>query len=135
MSSTELQSIIDFVKNASAKVLSKTYSEGWTLGQNYLLPTVRSIWSSHPDIASLIVLLITLYVSLTVLNTASRWMYSMVMTMVKMVFLVAMVLGAVWLVKVGQGENGTESVANGVQWAVNKGKQYAWNAAGEYLNR
>src|SRR5579871_5560416 len=132
MSSNDFQSVIDFLKSASSKILSKTYSEGWTLGQNHVFPLVRSLLSNHPDIASLLLLLITLYVSLMVLNTASRWMYSMVMTIVRMVFLVAMVLGAIWLVKVGQGEDGAETVMNSVQWALNKGRRFAWNAAGEF---
>jgi len=135
MSSNDFQSVIDFLKSASSKILSKTYSEGWTLGQNHVFPLVRSLLSNHPDIASLLLLLITLYVSLMVLNTASRWMYSMVMTIVRMVFLVAMVLGAIWLVKVGQGEDGAETVMNSVQWALNKGRRFAWNAAGEFFNR
>jgi len=52
-----------------------------------------------------------------------------------MVFLAALVLGAMWVIKVGQGENASESVSGGVQWAMDKGKRYVWNAAGEMLNR
>jgi hypothetical protein len=119
----------------SYKVLSKTYTGSWTVAEEYILPMFRSLLSSHPDIASLLLLLIVLYVSLMVLSTASRFMYSMVMTVVRMAVLAAMVLGAVWLVKVGQGQNGTETVSNGLNWAVNKGRQYAFQAAGEFLNR
>ena len=135
MSSNDLQNVIDFVKSVSAKVAGKTYTQGMALSEAYVFPTLRSLLSSHPDIASLLVLLIVLYISITVLTTASRFVYSMVMSIVRMVVLAGMILGTVWLVKVGQGQNGTETVLNSVQWAVNKGRQFAWNAAGEYLKR
>jgi len=76
-----------------------------------------------------------LYVSLVVLNTASRWLYSFVMGIMRMAVMGALVLGVVWAIKVGQGEDATETVSGGLQWAMDKGKRYVWNAAGEFLNR
>jgi hypothetical protein len=135
MSQLDFQSLIDYAKSYSYAFLAKTSSHGYTLGQDYVFPTLRKLLSSHPDITSLFLLLITLYISILVLNTASRWMYSFIMSIVRMVFLAALVLGAVWVIKVGQGENGSETAAGGVQWVMDKGKRYVWNAAGEMLNR
>lgn len=135
MSQTELQALLDYAKSVFYKVASTVYSEGWKISQDYVIPTVRSVSSTHPDIASLFVLLITLYISLRVLNTASRWMYSIVMSIVRMVIFGVLVLGAVWMVKVGQGEDASKTVTDGVQWAMDKGRQYVWNAAGELFNR
>lgn len=135
MSHLDFQSLIDYAKSYCYSILAKMSSHGYTLGQEYVFPTLQSLLSSHPDITSLFLLLITLYISILVLNTASRWMYSFIMSIVRMVFLAALVLGAMWVIKVGQGENASESVSGGVQWAMDKGKRYVWNAAGEMLNR
>ena len=135
MSNFDLQSLIDYAKSYSYAFLAKSSSQGYSLGREYVFPTLRSLLSSHPDITSLFLILITLYISLVVLNTASRWMYSFVMGIVRMAFLAALVLGAVWVIKVGQGENGSETITGGAQWVMDKGKRYVWNAAGEMLNR
>jgi uncharacterized membrane protein len=131
----DIDTLLEHAKTYSSQFLSKSFSTGYGLARDYVFPTLRSLLSSHPDITSLLLLLVTLYVSLMVLNTASRWMYSAVMGVVKMVVMLALILGAVWVVKTGQGENATENMAGGVQWAMGKGKRYAWNAAGGYLNR
>jgi hypothetical protein len=128
-------SVVETLKSYSAQFLSKSASTSYAAAQDYVFPTLRSLLSTHPDITSLFLLLITLYVSLMVLNTATRWMYSTVIGFVKMLVMLALILGVVWVVKVGQGENGTESIAGGAQWVMDKGKRYIWNAAGEFLNR
>jgi hypothetical protein len=135
MSSTDLQSLVDFLKSISGSFLNKSFTEGSNAFQNYVFPTLRSLLSSHPDIMSLFLLLITLYVSILVLNTASRWMYSFVMGIVRMVFMGALVMGVVWAIKVGQGEDASATMNGGIQWAINKGKQYVFGAAGELFNR
>jgi Nuclear pore assembly and biogenesis len=135
MSQLDLQSLLDYLKSYSFSFLSKSYSQGWTLCQEYVLPALRSLLSSHPDIASLFLLLITLYVSLMVLNTASRWMYSLVLGIVRMFFMMALVVGALWVVRVGQGKDTSEDVLGNVQWAMDKGKQYIWNVVGDLLHR
>ncbi len=133
--SFDLQHLADYLKSASFAAVNKSFSEGWAVTQDYVFPTLRSLLSSHPDITSLFLLLIMLYVSLVVLNTASRWLYSFVMGIVRMAVMGALVLGVVWAIKVGQGEDATETVSGGLQWAMDKGKRYVWNAAGEFLNR
>lgn len=135
MSSTDFQRLVDYLKSASFAAVNKSVSEGWAVTQDYVFPTLRSLLSSHPDITSLFLLLITLYVSLVVLNTASRWMYSVIMGIVRMAVMGALVLGVVWAIKVGQGEDASDTVSGGLQWAMDKGKRYVWNAAGEFLNR
>jgi Nuclear pore assembly and biogenesis len=135
MSQADLQNLVDFLKPYGYSFLSKLYSQGWILGQEYIFPTFRSLLSSHPDIISLFLLLVTLYMSLMVLNTVSRLMYSFVMGILRMSVMVALVLGAVWIVKAGRGEDATEMFAGGVQWVLGKGKQYVWNATGNFLNR
>jgi len=135
MSNFDLQSLIDYAKSYSYAFLAKSSSQGYSLGREYVFPTLRSLLSNHPDITSLFLILITLYISLVVLNTASRWMYSFVMGIIRMAFLAALVLGAVWVIKVGQGENGSETITGGAQWVMDKGKRYVWNAAGEMFNR
>lgn len=52
-----------------------------------------------------------------------------------MAVMLALLLGAVWVIRVGQGEDASPKVPGGIQWAMDKGKQYVWNAAGELLNR
>jgi hypothetical protein len=135
MSNLDFQSLVNTLKSYSYYFLSKSSSQGWAVGQEYVFPTIRSLLANHPDITSLFLLLIVLYVSLMVLTTASRWMYSFVMGILRMVFVAALILGAVWVVKVGQGENGKETLSGGAQWVMDKGKQYVWNAAGEMFNR
>lgn len=135
MLQANLQSLLDYSKSLSFSFLSKTYSQGWLLGQEYVFPTLRSLLSSHPDITSLFLLLITFYVSLMVLSTASRWMYSLIMGTIRMAVMLALLLGAVWVIRVGQGEDSLPKVPGGIQWAMDKGKQYVWNAVGELLNR
>jgi len=135
MSQADLQSLLDYLRSSLFSFVSRIYLGGWSLGQEYVFPSLRSVLSSHPDITSLFVLLITFYVSLMVLNTASRWMYSFIMGTVRMAVMLALVLGTVWVIKVGQGEDALQMVAGGVQWAMDKGKQYIWNAAGELFKR
>lgn len=70
-----------------------------------------------------------------VLNTASRLLYSAVMGVVRMLFFGGLVLGAVWMIKIGQGGDTSQTFANGLQWVVDKGKRYVWNAAGDLFNQ
>jgi Nuclear pore assembly and biogenesis len=135
MSKEYLQTLLDYAKSYSYHFLGKSYSQGWALSQEHIFPTLRSLLSSHPDITSLVLLLIVLYVSLTVLNTASRWMYSFVMGIIRMAVMLALVVGAVWVIKVGQGEDASATVTGGINWAMDKGKQYIWNTAGDLFNR
>ena len=135
MSQADIQSLLDYLKSLSFSFISKAYLQGWSLSQEYVFPTVRSLLSSHPDITSLFLLLITLYVSLMVLSTASRWMYSFIMGIFRMAVMLVLILGAVWVVKVGQGEDASPKIAGVFQWAMDKGKRYVWNAAGELFNR
>lgn len=51
-----------------------------------------------------------------------------------MLFMMALVLGTLWVVRVGQGKDASEVVGS-VQWAMDKGKQYVWNSVGELLHR
>lgn len=62
-------------------------------------------------------------------------MYSIVMSLVRLFFMAALVLGAAWVVKVGRGEDAVETVSQTVQWVMDKGRQYAWSAAGQVFNR
>ena len=135
MSHLDLQSLLDYAKSYTYALLAKSMSHGYALGQEYILPTLRNLLTNHPDITSLFLLITTLYISVMVLNTASRWMYSFIMSIVRTIFLAMLVLGTIWVIKVGQGEDVSETVAGGVHWAVDKGKRYVWNAAGEMLNR
>jgi hypothetical protein len=131
----DLQSVLDYAKSTGYSFLSKTYSQGYALTEQHVAPTVRSLLSNHPDIASLALLLIIFYISLLVLNTASRWMYSIIMSVVRLLFMAALVLGVVWVVKVGRGEDAVQTVTDSVQWAVEKGREYAWNVAGQVFKR
>jgi hypothetical protein len=133
--SPDLQSALDYAKSTGYSFLSKTYSQGYALTEQHVAPTVRSLLSNHPDIASLALLLIIFYISLLVLNTASRWMYSIIMSVVRLLFMAALVLGVVWVVKVGRGEDAVQTVTDSVQWAVEKGREYAWNVAGQVFKR
>jgi len=133
--SQDVQTILDYAKSIGFSFLSKAYTQGYALTEQYILPTLRSLLSNHPDVASLLLLLITFYVSLLVLNTASRWMYSIVMSLVRLFFMAALVLGAVWVVKVGRGEDAVKTVSEGMQRVMYMGRQYAWAAAGQVLNR
>jgi hypothetical protein len=58
-------------------------------------------------------------------------MYSLIMGLIRMAFMLTLLLGAVWVIRVGQGEDVPAHVTGGLQWAMDKGKQYVWNAAGE----
>jgi hypothetical protein len=62
-------------------------------------------------------------------------MYSFIMGVFRMAVMLVLILGAVWVVKVGQGEDASPKIAGSVQWAMEKGKRYVWNAAGELFNR
>ena len=135
MSHLDLQGLLDLAKSYSYAFLAKSTSQGYALSQEYIFPILRNLLSSHPDITSPFLLLITLYISLMILNTASRWIYSFVISILRMIFMATLVLGAVWVIKVGQGENGSEAVAGGVHWVVDKGKRYFWNPADEMFNR
>lgn len=134
MSQGDLQSLLGYLKSLSFSFLSKTYLQGWSFGQEYVVPTFRSLLSSHPDITSLFLLLITFYVSLMILTTASRWMYSFIMGIFRMTVMLVLILGTVWVIKVGQGEDASPKVAGGVRWVMDKGKRYVWDAAGELFN-
>jgi hypothetical protein len=85
---------------------------------------------------SLFLMLITLYVSLMVLNTASRLIYSFIFGMIRMAVMGVLILGVVWVIKAGQGDIDTVSNAlvDNVQWVMDQGKRYIWNAAGDLLN-
>ena len=52
-----------------------------------------------------------------------------------MAVMAALILGAVWVIKAGQGEDASKAVGGSVQWAMDKGKRYIWNTAGDFLNR
>jgi hypothetical protein len=132
----ELQSILDYAISISFFFLSKAYILGYTLTTQYIFPIVRYILSNHPDVVSLFLLLLSLYISLLVLNMASRWMYSIVMGFVRLFLMAVLVLGAVWVVKVSRGEDAVQMVSQNVLWAMDKGRQYAWNMAGQaFFNR
>jgi hypothetical protein len=62
-------------------------------------------------------------------------MYSFVMGFVRMLFMGALVLGVVWAIKVGQGEDASATMNGGIQWAINKGKRYVFGAAAELFKR
>jgi Nuclear pore assembly and biogenesis len=128
--SSDVQTVINALKWFHVNVISHVYVKAYTLSQKYILPTAQSLASRHPDLASLLLLLILLYVSLMVLRTASRWMYSLVVGIVRTAFILLLLLGTIWIIKVGQGDDKTaDKFASSFQWALNKGKQVAWNAA------
>jgi hypothetical protein len=135
MSQVDPQSLLDYFKSISFSFLSKMYLQGWSLCQEYVFPTLRSLLSSHPDITSLFLLLITFYASLMVLTTASRWMYSFIMGTIRMAILLTLILGLVWVIRVGEGEDASLKAMEGVQWVTDKGKRYIWNTAWELFNR
>ena len=68
----DAQIILDYAKSYFYAFISKAYAQGWVFGEQYVFPTLRNLLSSHPDITSLFLLLLVLYISLMVLNTASR---------------------------------------------------------------
>jgi Nuclear pore assembly and biogenesis len=127
--------VLDYLKSNLYTLANTSYEIGTTFAQDYVVPGLRSLFSTHPDIASLLLLLLILYTSLMILNTATRWMYSFVMTVIRMIFLAALVLGAVWIIKIGQGEDASASVASSVDWAKAKGREYILNIAGGFINR
>jgi hypothetical protein len=81
-------------------------------------------------------MLITLYVSLMVLNTASKLIYSFIFGMIRMAVMGVLVLGVLWVIKAGQGDIDTVSnvLGGSVQWIMDQGKRYIWNATGDLLN-
>ena len=54
---------------------------------------------------------------------------------VRMAIMLALVLGVVWVIRVGEGEDASLKAMEGVQWVMDKGKRYIWNAALELFNR
>jgi hypothetical protein len=49
--------------------------------------------------------------------------------------MLALVLGLVWVIEAGQGEDTLKAAKGSLEWAMDKGKRYIWNAAGDFLNR
>ena len=70
-----------------------------------------------------------------VLNTASRWIYSFIFGLIRMTIMAALVLALVWVIEAGQGEDASNTVGGSLEWAVDTGKRYVWNAVGDFLNR
>jgi len=50
--SQDVQTILDYAKSIGFSFLSKAYTQGYALTEQYILPTLRSLLSNHPDVAS-----------------------------------------------------------------------------------
>ena len=66
-----------------------------------------------------------------VFSMASRWMHFLIMGVIRVAVLLALILGLVWVIKT---EDASSAVMVAGRRAMNEGKRYVWNYAGEVLN-
>jgi hypothetical protein len=60
-------------------------------------PLIKSAVNSNPDLTSILLLLIILYISLMILNHVTRMMYSLILTAVKLVVLAIIITAVFWV--------------------------------------
>jgi len=84
---------------------------------------LASASKSNPDLTNLALLLAVIYLSLAILGMATRYVYSTIMTMVKLVMLVVAVAVGLWVYNSGVGEvfSVLQSIAMGLMKESQKG--------------
>lgn len=68
---------------------------------NTAVPPLKSLTSSNPDLWSVFVLLLILYLSLLILSHTTRMLYSFLVTMIRMALVVAMAAVGFWMYQRG----------------------------------
>lgn len=68
-------------------------------------PIIKNALTSNPDLTSVLILLIILYISLLILSHATRMIYSTIMSFVKLLVVAIILLGIFWISI--RGVNGT----------------------------
>ncbi|KAA8903416.1 hypothetical protein TRICI_005706 [Trichomonascus ciferrii] len=66
-------------------------------------PIVKNALKSNPDLTSVLLLLIILYISLLILSHATRMIYSTIMSFVKLTVVAIILLGIFWIAIRGVG--------------------------------
>jgi phosphoglycerol transferase MdoB-like AlkP superfamily enzyme len=94
---------------------------------------LRSYLSSNPDLTTIALLLIILYLSIAILGMATRWIYGMVVMVIRLAFLVGAVAVGVWVYSVGAAEavKTLAQVAESVRGEIEKGGREGWAHAAE----
>ncbi len=60
--------------------------------------------SSNPDLTNIALLLVVIYLSLSILGMATRWMYNIVRNLIRLAMFAAVVVMVVWVYNAGFGE-------------------------------
>ncbi|RPB03195.1 hypothetical protein L873DRAFT_1801337 [Choiromyces venosus 120613-1] len=65
--------------------------------KTHLLGPLKQYATSQPDLMNIALLLVIVYLSLSILGMASRWIYSVVITTLRLLLFVVIVGGAIWV--------------------------------------
>jgi glucan phosphoethanolaminetransferase (alkaline phosphatase superfamily) len=81
--------VLDYVRLSAYRVLSVA------------IPPLKSLTSADPDLVSVLLLVLILYISLLILSHTTRMLYSFVVTMIRLALVVAMAAVAFWMYQRG----------------------------------
>ena len=95
----------DQVIDVLQTILGKTLHFSDTTVRQHIIPQVQNLLSTHGDITSILLLVAVAYFSILILGRASRWMYSLVMTIVRLAFFALFAVAAIYAIRGNQ--NGT----------------------------
>ena len=90
------------ISSVSTLILTRVLSESSPL---------RQFFSGNPDLYQLAVLVAAGWLGLMVLSMATRWIYSLVVMVLRLVFVVAIALVGLWVYAVGVDEAATVGAA------------------------
>ncbi|KAG0634317.1 hypothetical protein HOY80DRAFT_928892 [Tuber brumale] len=68
-----------------------------TMLKAHLISPLKQYATSQPDLMNIVLLLVIVYLSLSILGMASRWIYSVVISTLRLLLFVALVGGGIWV--------------------------------------
>ena len=95
--------------------------------KTHLVGPLKQYATSQPDLTNIALLLFIVYLSLVILGMASRWIYSVVVTTLRLLLFVAVIGGGIWVWQRGPQKSQSDFLK--VIEAVNEGVSAA--AAGK----
>ncbi|KAI5839958.1 hypothetical protein DFP73DRAFT_559667 [Morchella snyderi] len=127
-----------------------TYTYTLTTNLYGILSPLREYAHSQPDLMNIALLLLIVYLSLSILGMASRWIYGVLVTTIRLLFIMFIVVASMWLWQRGAAAKGdlerlAELVgkalgAGGKEWAASSSSSaggrgdWAAGAAGRRYN-
>ncbi|KAH8150967.1 uncharacterized protein LAJ45_05150 [Morchella importuna] len=129
---------------------ASSYTSTLTTNLYDLLSPLREYAHSQPDLMNIALLLLIVYLSLSILGMASRWIYGVLVTTIRLLFIMFVVVASMWLWQRGGAAKGdlerlAELVgkalgAGGKEWAASSsssaagGRDWTAGAAGRRFN-